>query len=77
MICPTNQAVETDPDQSTAIVLWTAPAANDNSRMILNATCNAENGTKFEIGEKEVMCQAVDQAGNQATCVFVIYVTGK
>ena len=59
------------------MVFWTAPVATDNSKSSPNVTCNAENGTKFEIGEKEVMCQGVDQAGNQATCLFIVDVVGK
>ena len=35
IICPTNQTLETDPDQSTTVVIWTSPVAIDNSKVIL------------------------------------------
>ena len=77
MICPTNQTVATDLNKSTAMVVWTAPVANDNSELIPTVTCNAENGSKFEIGETEVVCYAIDQVGNQANCSFIVNVVGK
>ena len=75
--CPNNQTIETDLNLSTAVVVWSAPVATDNSKLTPSVTCNAENGTQFEIGEKDVLCQAVDQAGNQATCSFTVDVVGK
>ena len=59
------------------MVVWSSPVATDNSKPTPSVTCDAENGTKFEIGEKEVLCQAVDQAGNQVTCSFFVDVVGK
>ena len=77
IICPTNQTIETDLTQSSAVVVWTAPVAFDNSKLIPTVTCNKQNGSQFEIGETVVMCQALDQAGNQATCSFIVDVAGK
>ena len=61
----------------TAVVVWTHPVSMDNSQLTPNVSCYAENGRQFEIGESEVMCQAQDQAGNQATCSFIVNVLGK
>ena len=77
MICPTNQTVATDFTNSTAIVVWTAPVATDNSKLTPNGIYNAENGARFGIGEIEVVCKAVDHARNQATCSFVVNIVGR
>ena len=75
--CPPNQTVENDLTKSTATVIWTTPLATDNSKLIHTVTCNKQNGSQFEIGATEVMCQALDGAGNQATCSFIVDVAGK
>ena len=77
VFCPTNQTLETDLNKSTALVVWTDLVATDNSKITPTVACNAQNGSQFEIGETEVMCQAVDQAGNLATCSFIIDVVGE
>ena len=77
VICPTNQTLETDLNNSTALVVWNNPVAIDNSKETPTFTCNVENGSQFEFGETEVICQAVDQAGNQATCSFIVDVLGE
>ena len=74
--CPTNQTLETDLNKSTALVVWTDLIATDNSKLTPTVICNAQNGSKFEIGDTHVVCQAVDQAGNQATCSFTVSVLG-
>ena len=53
-------------------MVWADPVATDNSKLTPTVTCNAQYRSPFEIGETEVMCQALDQAGNQATCSFII-----
>ena len=77
VICPTNQMVATDPTKSTAMVVWTAPLATDNSKVMPAVTCSKQNGTQFEIGATKITCQALDRAWNQATCFFVVDVAGK
>ena len=76
LICPPNQTTETDFSKPTAVMVWTDPEATDNSELTPTVTCNAENGSRFEIGETEVLCQAVDQAGNLAICLFTVDVKG-
>ena len=58
-------------------MVWTDPVATDNSKLVPTVTCNSENRRYFEIGETEIMCQALDQEGNQATCAFIVDVIGK
>ena len=77
MQCPTNQTLETNFGQPTAVVNWTNPEVTDNSRQNLTVTCRVESGSKFEIGDTEVTCQAIDPAGNNATCVFTVKIEGK
>ena len=69
--------IETDFNKPTAMVVWTDPVSTDNSEQTPIVTCNAESGNHFKIGETEVVCQAVDQAGNLETCSFTIDVVGK
>ena len=75
--CPTNQSLETGLGLPTAVVNWTNPKVTDNSKTKPTVTCSVESGSKFEIGETEVICQAIDPAGNRATCVFTINIEGK
>ena len=77
IICPTNKTLETDLKKSTALVVWTDPESTDNTKLTPTVTCDAQIGSHFEIGETEVVCQAVDQAGNLATCSFTVEVVGR
>ena len=74
--CPINQALSTDPSQAHAAVIWTDPQVTDNSDETPTISCNIESGSHFGIGETEVICQAVDLAGNQATCTFTVKIEG-
>ena len=51
-----------------ATVVWTDPAATDNSELAPTVACNKKNGSQFEIGKTEVVCQACDQPGNRKSC---------
>ena len=75
--CPKNQTLDTNPGQPTAVVHWSDLNATDNSGQIPTVSCSAESGIKFEIGEAEVLCQAIDSIGNRDTCVFTLKIEGK
>ena len=75
--CPSNQSLETDFGKPTAVVSWTNVNATDNSRQLPAVTCDAESGSQFGIGKTEVICEAVDVAGNRATCMFTVNIQGK
>ena len=75
LICP-KQTIETDFNMPTAMVFWIDPVSSDNSELTPTVTCNNENESQFKIGETEVICEAVDQAGNLVTCSFIIDVKG-
>ena len=74
--CPANQTVNTELSQAHSSAVWADPQVTDNSGQIPTITCDAESGSQFEIGETEVICQAVDPAGNQATCTFTVEIKG-
>ena len=74
--CPANETVNTEPNHSYATAAWADPQVIDNSGQIPTITCDDESGSQFTIGETEVSCQAVDPAGNQATCTFTIKIKG-
>ena len=57
--------------------MWSDLEAADNSGQQPNVTCSVKSGSKFGIGETEVVCQAIDLAGNRATCVFTVKIEGK
>ena len=75
--CPANQTKDTTQSRSTAIAVWTDPQAADNAGIVPTVTCSLESGRRFEIGQTEVVCEARDSSGNQATCIFIIEVIGK
>ena len=77
MICPTNKTTVTDFGQSTTVVNWNDLQATDNSGQQPTVTCSVESGSRFELGETEVNCQAADFRKNQAACVFTVEVKGK
>ena len=72
--CATNHTVNIAPSQAYATVVYNNPQLNDNSGQIPTITCDAESGGQFRIGKTEVICQAVDSSGNQATCTFTVTV---
>ena len=74
--CPVNQTVNTEPSKAYASVSWTDPQVIDNSGQIPTMTCDAESGSQIGIGETEVICEAVDPTGNQATCMFTVKIKG-
>ena len=75
--CPSNQTMDTNSSQSTAVAVWNDLQTNDNSAKSLSVMCSHESGSQFQIGHTEVVCEARDASGNQANCTFIIEVIGK
>ena len=75
--CPGNQDIEVFLNQSMAVAVWDDPVASDNSELNPTLTCSFHSGSQFGIGKTDVVCQAVDDSGNNASCVFTVNVTGK
>ena len=75
-LCPNNQSLETDSGVSTTVATWISPEASDNSEETPTIACSVESGSQFGIGENEVVCDALDASGNQATCKFYVNIEG-
>jgi hypothetical protein len=71
--CPSDITVTNDPDSCSAVVIWTAPTATDNSGSV-TMTSNFESGSEFPEGTTTVVYTATDAAGNQVTCSFSVTV---
>jgi hypothetical protein len=65
--------VANEPDNCSAVVIWTAPTATDNSGSV-TLTSNFESGSEFPEGTTAVVYTATDAAGNQVTCSFSVTV---
>ena len=75
--CPSTQNIyNTNQSQALTTAVWTDPQVTDNSGRVPTTTCDPESGSQLGIGETEVTCQAVDPAGNQATCMFTVEIEG-
>ena len=74
--CPNNQTNSTVFGQSTAIVVWKEPEASDNSGQRPNISCSRQSGSRFEIGQTQVICKASDNFQNWAICTFSVEVKG-
>ena len=75
--CPTNQTLENNSGEPTAVVVWPDLYASDNSGKNPSVTCSEDSGSKFLIGQNEIVCQAWDMNRNSATCTFTVDVIGK
>eukprot|EP00057_Strongylocentrotus_purpuratus_P015928 XP_011670402.1 PREDICTED: sushi, von Willebrand factor type A, EGF and pentraxin domain-containing protein 1-like [Strongylocentrotus purpuratus] len=76
--CPLSKSVPMQPGQNFATVSWTEPTVSDNSYSV-TLTFNGEgtNAGNFSLGITSLSYTAVDAAGNRATCMFEIVVSGK
>ena len=74
--CPSNLSKSTEDEKSTALVLWKQPNATDNSGYVKEVTCSTQAGSLFPIGQTKVTCEAVDDAGNNASCHFFVDIVG-
>jgi hypothetical protein len=59
-----------------AIVEWDAPTAVDVVDGEVEVTCHPSSGSTFPAGSTDVVCRAVDAAGNVAEAMFVVTVSG-
>src|SRR5260221_38644 len=71
--CPANISVSAGASSCSAIVNWTIPTASDNCS-IGSFTSNHNSGDTFPVGITTVTYNAVDGAGNSATCSFTVKV---
>ncbi|XP_072175625.1 uncharacterized protein [Diadema setosum] len=74
--CPSDQSVDTDPGQATAVVNWTEPMVTDNLWSFTLTSTNS-SGVSFPIGTTTVTYTAEDGSNNvNSNCSFTITVTG-
>ena len=75
--CPDDIVVD-DATTSEVRVNWDRPTATDNSDEQPSIICSKQSGSVFSVpASYEVQCNAVDGAGNKATCSFRITLTSK
>ena len=78
--CPSSQAIPMKLGQNFATASWTKPTVSDNSD---NVTLSFDgpgeeiNPRNFTRGITSLSYTAVDAAGNRATCMFEIVVSGR
>ena len=74
--CPRDFNVLVPRGKEEAVVTWTQPIVMDNEGYQLNVTSSRQPGVTLPEGLHAILIKAVDQSGNQATCRFVVNVTG-
>ena len=75
--CPQAMSFTVPNSQSTQVVTWTPPTATDDSGQLPVITSSHNPGQAFPVGDTTVIYTARDGSGNQATCTFVIQVSGR
>ena len=73
----TNVTFTADIGKDFSSTVMINPAAYDNVDGDLNVSCSHTSNDTFWLGNTEVNCSAIDSAGNTATCLFLVTVTGK
>jgi len=76
IVCPSNIARNTDPNQCTAIVAYTNPTVTDNcSNWVLTRTSGLASASAFPLGANMVEWKVTDPGGNTAICQFTVTVS--
>ncbi len=75
--CPNDIEETASPGTNSAYVTWTEPRATDDSGVTPLFFKNYESGMFFDVGSTLVEYRILDNAGNVATCSFVVTVSGK
>ncbi|MEW6125519.1 MAG: HYR domain-containing protein [Acidobacteriota bacterium] len=73
--CPANIQRNTDLNQCSAVVTYTAPTATDNCSGVGATTCTPPSGSTFAKGTTTVSCTVTDAAGNTGNCSFTVTVS--
>lgn len=73
--CPESISKQTDPQQCTAVVTYSAPAVTDNCGSPSTPLCNPSSSSTFPKGTTTVSCTVNDGHGNQANCGFTVTVS--
>jgi hypothetical protein len=73
IFCPSNISTQAPIGQTSVVVNYPAPTADDNCPGI-NISSSPASGTSFSIGTTTVTCTATDAAGNTNSCTFTVTV---
>ncbi|XP_038056138.1 hyalin-like [Patiria miniata] len=73
--CPDQRQSLVPSDSDSVIVTWTEPVGSDNIG-ITNTERSHRPGDSFSLGVTQVTYTFFDRAGNQASCIFSVNVTG-
>ncbi|XP_038050592.1 sushi, von Willebrand factor type A, EGF and pentraxin domain-containing protein 1-like isoform X2 [Patiria miniata] len=73
--CPEDFSLLAPRGRDEAVVTWTQPVVMDNAGNQLNITSSRNPGVALPEGLHAILIQAVDRAGNQGTCRFVVNIT--
>ncbi|XP_071786035.1 uncharacterized protein [Asterias amurensis] len=74
--CPFGPTVNAPTGSSSAIVTWSEPTATDNSGQQPTLSRTHTPGSSFTVGYTAVVYTFRDATGNQASCTFLVHVTG-
>lgn len=74
--CPADQNVFSGPLESPVPASWVDPVATDNSGQAVTLRSDLQKGASLGLGVHTVEITAHDQEGNQASCRFVVTVSG-
>ena len=74
LLCSGDIVVGTDSGECGAAVDYEEPEASDNCDADVEVSCDPPSGSMFPVGETVVICTAVDDAGNAASCSFTVTV---
>ncbi|XP_033126141.1 hyalin-like, partial [Anneissia japonica] len=69
IMCHEDKIISTEP-----YVKYAKPTATDNYSSNPTVSCHPESGSGFQIGETRVVCKAVDEVNNAASCSFLVTV---
>ncbi len=72
--CPDDFSVTADPEECSAVVIYTPPTAIDACDGSVPVNCVLPSGSVFPAGDSLVTCTAVDACGNIAQCSFTVSV---
>ena len=75
--CPSGVEVSAPAGASSSVAVWPIIGATDNSGVTPTRTATHESGDLFAPGTTTVTVTFTDGAGNSASCIFDVVVTGK
>lgn len=74
--CPSDITETVSQGNTVATASWIEPTATDDSGMTPTRARSHSPGSSFPLGTTSVSYTFADGAGNRATCVFNVIVTG-